>query len=330
MGKDPRERGRALRDEGAKLLISAAAGRAMWAARPPLTVTAAGSLDAVVLGGQPRIDVLTTDELAAAAARAHIDLAAATEADEPALQGFVSALRGTAGELLTLEALNDGRLPAPGRAVHAELIAHHHPGVDLAFHDAGGAIVDTANVKIAADPDVALRHFGRHPDVRLVYAPTDTAERLARMGFEVVGPSGVIPAEGPVIVDLGSPTASFDEQVRGALAGTVVDASTPLWQLVPWFGFTGVGIRAVRRLAAGADRATVRTLGAGDAAVAGAASTSGKLAALATGSTLSAIPFALVGAWTAQAAVATRRSWRQAAQRERVLRARLLDLPATR
>jgi hypothetical protein len=309
MGKDPRERGRALRDEGAKLLINAAAGRAMWAARPPLTVTAAGSLDAVVLGGQQRIDVsLTTDELAAAAERAHIDLAAATEADEPAIQGFVSALRGTAGELLTLEALNDGRLPAPGRAVHAELIAQHHPGVDLAFYDAGGAIVGTANVKIAADPEVALRHFGRHPDVRLVFAPTDTAERLARMGFEVVGPSGVIPAEGPVVVDLGSPTAGFDEQVRWALAGTVVDASTPLWQLVPWFGFTAVGIRAVRRLAAGADRATVRTLGAGDAAVAGAASTSGKLAAWATGSTLSAIPFALVGAWTAGAAVATQRS----------------------
>jgi hypothetical protein len=302
----------------------------VWAARPPLTVTAAGSLDAVALGGRPRIDVLTTDELAVAAERAHIDLAAATEADEPALQGFVSALRGTAGELHTLEALNDGSLPAPGAAVHAELIAHHHPGVDLAFRDSGGAVVDTANVKIAADPDVVLRHLGRYPEVRMIYAPTDTAERLGRMGFEVVGPSGIIPAEGPVIVDLGSPTASFDDQVRGALAGTVVDATTPLWQLVPWFGFTAVGIRAVRRLAAGADPATIRTLGTGDAVVAGAASTSGKLAALATGSALSAIPFVLVGAWTAQAAVATRRNWRQAAHRERALRERLFDLPATR
>jgi hypothetical protein len=62
----------------------------------------------------------------------------------------------------------------------------------------------------------------------------------------------------------------------------------------------------------------------------GAASTSGKLAATATGSAFVTIPFAIVGPWTAQAAVATRRSWRQATQRERALRAQLLDLPASR
>jgi hypothetical protein len=61
----------------------------------------------------------------------------------------------------------------------------------------------------------------------------------------------------------------------------------------------------------------------------GAASTSGKLAATATGVFVT-IPFAIVGSWTAQAAVATRRSSRQATQRERALRAQLLDLPASR
>jgi hypothetical protein len=150
---------------------------------------------------------------------------------------------------------------------------------------------------------------------------------LGRMGFEVVDAGGQIPPEGNVVIDLGEPTATYDEQVRDAFAGTIVDASTPLWQLVPWFGFSAVGVRAVRRFAAGADPASIRTLATGDTAVAAVASSAGKAAALTTGSALGAVPFAIVGAWTAQAAVATRRTWREAAERERDLRARLSMLP---
>jgi hypothetical protein len=186
-------------------LAESSRARALLAGRPPISIVATGSLDGAVTA-RPRIDVLAPNELAAAAERANIDLAAATAADEPALQGFVSALRGTAGELHTLEALVDGALPAPLGTASAELVTHTHPGVDLVFRDASGQVIDTANVKIAATPDVALRHFGRHDEVRLVYAPTDTAERLEGMGFEVVRPGGVIPAEGNTIIDLGRPT----------------------------------------------------------------------------------------------------------------------------
>jgi acetylornithine/succinyldiaminopimelate/putrescine aminotransferase len=74
----------------------------------------------------------------------------------------------------------------------------------------------------------------------------------------------------------------------------------------------------------------VKQLAIGDVAVTTVASTTAKAAALVTGSTLGAIPFALVGAWAAQAAVATRKTWRQAAAQEQQLRNRLLALPPRR
>jgi hypothetical protein len=319
-----------LLDQANRLVDSQRHSRAVWAVRPPLAIVTGAALDASVMSATPRVDVLAVDELTAAAERANIDLGAATSAEDPALQGFVSALRGTAGELHTLEMLSEGRLPAPPGSVSTELIAHEYPGVDLVFRDQAGRLIDTANVKIATSPDIALRHFGRHPDVRLVYAPTDTSERLAAMGIEMVGPGGTIPAEGRVVIDLGTPTETFDLQVREALAGTVVDASTPLLQLVPWFGIGAVGIRAARRLSSGANPTDVKQLAIGDVAVTTVASTTAKAAALVTGSTLGAIPFALVGAWAAQAAVATRKTWRQAAAQEQQLRNRLLALPPRR
>jgi hypothetical protein len=329
-GHDLRSEAARFRDQGDRLLDTMRLGREVWSVHPPLAIVTGASLDASVMNATPRVDVLAADELTAAAERANIDLAAATSADDLALQGFVSALRGTAGELHALELLSEGRLPAPEGSASTELIAHEYPGVDLVFRDQTGRLIDTANVKIATSPDIALRHFGRHPDVRLVYAPTDTAERLAEMDIELVRPDGIIPAEGRVVIDLGAPTETFDLQVREALAGTVVDTSTPLWQLVPWFGIGAVGIRAARRLSSGADPSAVRQLAIGDAAVTTVASTTAKAAALATGSTLGAIPFAVVGAWAAQAAVATRQTWRQAAAQEQQLRTRLLALPPRR
>jgi hypothetical protein len=325
-GHDPRAELRLTVSEQWDRLAESSQARAVLAGRPPISIVAAGSLDGAV-ASPARIDVLAPDELTAAAERAHIDLAAASTADEPALQGFVSALRGTAGELHTLEALADGALPAPVGTASAELVTHTHPGVDLVFRDARGHVLDTANVKIAANPDIALRHFGRHDDVRLVYAPSDTADRLERMGLEVVRAGEPVPTDGNVIIDLGTPTGLFDTQVRDALAGTVADATTPLWQLVPWFGFAAVGIRAVGRLSTGADHTVVRQHAMGDAAVAATASAVSKAAVIGTGSAFAAVPFALVGAWAAQALVATRRSWRQATAQQRQLRERLGELP---
>ena len=318
-GRDPARDVEALRADAERLRSDALTNRSTWSRRPPLLVAAGASWDAVqATGVDARVDVLAPDELTAAAERAYIDLSAARAADEPALQGFVSALRGTAGELHALDLLSEGKLPTPDGTSRVELITHEFPGVDLAFLDADGSLIDTANVKIAASPDIALRHFGRHPDVRLVYAPTDTAERLGTMGFPVVAPDEPIPAEGHTVIDLGVPTEVFDRQIRDGLAGTIVDASTPLWVLVPWFGLSGVAVRAIRRMAFGARPGSNRLRD--DLLVTASATGAGQGAALAGASALVAVPFALVGSWVAQAAIASRRSWRDAATRQRQLR----------
>lgn len=325
--RDPRRDAEALLDDATRMVECTSAARAAWAPHPPVLVTAAVSADAARLASaDPRVDVLTPDELFAAAQRAGINLDAARAADGPALQGFVSALRGTAGELHTLERLAAGDLASPAGTVRGELVAHHHPGVDLAFYDAAGRLVDTANVKIAANPDIVLRHFGRYPEVRLVYAPTDTADRLGAMGFHVVRPDGAIPATGQAVIDLGVPTETFDADVRDALAGTVVDVSTPLTQLIPWLGLGAVAVRALRRLASGADPAAVRRHAGDDLLVTGSAASAGNLAAVSFGSVAGAIPFAIVGAWVGQAAAASRRTWVDAARRQRELHDRIAAL----
>ena len=328
-GRDPARDVAALRAEAEQLRADALANRSGWSQRPPLLIAAGASWDALqTTGVDARVDVLAPDELTAAAERAYIDLSAARAADEPALQGFVSALRGTAGELHALDLLSEGKLPAPDGTSRVELITHEFPGVDLEFQDAGGNVIDTANVKIAASPDIALRHFGRHPDVRLVYAPTDTAERLGTMGFPVIPPDGTIPTEGHTVIDLGTPTEVFDRQIRDGLAGTVVDTSTPLWALVPWFGLSAVAVRAIRRMAFGAQPGKNRLRD--DLLVTAGTTGAGQGAALAGASALVAVPFALVGSWATQAAIASRRSWRDATTRQRQLREALNQLDGRR
>lgn len=308
------------------------AARAAWATRPPLTVTAGATVDVhLSIGNEPEIDVLAPDELAAAAERAGIDLSAATAADGMALQGFVSALRGTAGERATLEGLLDGSLPAPSGASAARLEVHTLPGVDLTFTDVSGLTVGAANVKIAADPNVVVRHFERYADtVPLVYAPSDTAARLAGRGYRVLEPDealGILIE--PTVVSLGRPTEAFDGEVREALAGTVIDASTPLTDLVPWFGFAAVGVRATQRLAAGASWGdTGRQVGR-EALVASSASAVGHGTAAVAGG-FAAVPGAIVGAWAAQAALEVRGDFRRTVQADQRLRRLLADLPARR
>lgn len=308
-----------MRADAERLRSDALANRSRWSRRPPLLIAAGASWDALhTTRVDARVDVLAPDELTAAADRAYIDLSAARAADEPALQGFVSAVRGTAGELHALDLLSEGKLPAPDGTSRVELITHEFPGVDLVFLDAAGSLIDTANVKIASSPDIALRHFGRHPDVRLVYAPTDTAERLGAMGLPVVAPDGTITAEAHTVIDLGTSTEVFDRQIRDGLAHTVVDASTPLLALVPWFGLSAVAVRAIRRMAFGTQPGGNRLRD--DLLVTSGATGAGQGAALAGASALVAVPFALVGSWATQASVASRRSWRDAATRQRQLR----------
>lgn len=318
-GRDPARDVEALLAEAEQLRADTLSSRSRWSRRPPLLIAAGASWDALqATSVDARVDVLAPEELTAAAERASIDLSAARDADEPALQGFVSALRGTAGELHALELLAAGQLPAPAGTSRVELITHEFPGVDLAFRDASGSLIDTANVKIAASPDIALRHFGRHPDVRLVYTTTDTAERLGAMGFPVVAPDGTIPHDGHIVIDLGTPTEVFDRQVRDGLTATVVDASTPLWAFIPWFGLSAVAVRAIRRMAFGAQPGSHRLRD--DLLLTAGATGAGQGAALVGASALVAVPFALVGSWATQATIASRRSWREATTRQRQLR----------
>ncbi|MCC5952054.1 MAG: hypothetical protein JJU45_08150 [Acidimicrobiia bacterium] len=313
-----------LADWAEQVAAAASAARLERLARErlPWTVTGAAAIDAVrAAAAHIPTGLLDDTALEDAAARAHLAEFAWADAAPESARGAFWGIRGTAGELWALEELEAGRLPMPDGATAVELVHHNEPGVDLHFVDAAGTEVAAANVKVAATEQVLLRHFGRHPDVALLYATSDAADAAAARGITVVpADAGSVTVSEPTVVDLGLSSADFDREVGGALHSAVSEPAAPgaseLAQSVPVVSLAVVAVRAARRLhhtrsigatADGVGRDLVRT---------GGGLAGGGIAAAAGGATVATAGGAVVGAGVANGLLRVRRLWRDAAARD--------------
>ena len=77
----------------------------------------------------------------------------------------------------------------------------------------------TANIKVAEDGDVILRHFQDHPDVEIIYASSDAADSVAttRINGEAITllrPGDSWPdSEGKIVVDFGERSTDLNSDV---------------------------------------------------------------------------------------------------------------------
>lgn len=180
---------------------------------------------------------------------------------EEATRAVLYGVRGAAGEYWVMERLIDGDLPVPAGADRVELIDFHEPGMDLRFFS-GGTEVVAANVKIAKDAAVVIRHLERYPDMALVYASSDAAAAAARAGYRLIdADASTFALNGePVVVDIGRASYEFDAEIVStldALAGTgaegvAFDPSIDLSVAVPWLSVAAITARATRRARSGA------------------------------------------------------------------------------
>jgi hypothetical protein len=290
----------------------------------------AGRERALLVYATPALDVLTTpvvtdnvdllgdSELAVAAERANVGHFDWHTAEAESVRGALTALRGAAGEYWVLERLASGELAMPAGAVAVELMAHHHPGVDLRFTDAMGDTVALANVKVAMNETVVLRHFGTYPDVPLVYATSDAAAGVGRHGIVVETGGTLETVSEPTVVDIGVLSTEFDDQIGGALAGGGI-AEAQFFSSFPWFSSVAIMYRAVQRVHAGEARAEVLLEVAGDGGRAGGGYLAGSVVAGATGSPLAGLPAAIVGAWAVGATLDVRKVWAGAVDSDRVV-----------
>lgn len=321
-GVDPMQDRRGLAD-GAEELARAARRshpRGVPDVRPPLLLLAAGAIDSLVADSTDvEADLIDHAELVRAAERANIDVGAMSAAEGEELRGFVSAVRGAAGEQWVTERLVSGELPVPDGTVTAVLHDFGVPGVDLTFHDGVGALIGAANVKIAGTADVVTEHLDRYADVvPIVYASSDAVTGAARMGVTVLEAGEQWDANtGPVVVDIGAPSTRFTDELTGALSAGVAEAS--VLDEIPWFSAGMVGIRAMRRLQAGASLAVASRAAGEDSIRSGAAVVAGRVVGelgLAAPVTAAA---AVAAGWAAHGALEVRRSWKDAARADTLL-----------
>ena len=309
-------------------LADQAEGMVAWAMRrhhrsgrdrgAPLVVAAA-ALDGLA-ADPPDIELVGDGELAAAAGRAGIHLSAMTEAQAEQLRGYVSAVRGAAGENWVVDRLAAGDLPVPAGTDRVVLQDFTAPGADLVFYGTGGEILSAANVKVAADADVIIEHLSRYADsVPIVYATSDAAADAARRGLVVLdGQAGDVDFDSPVVIDVGHSSGDFEAEVLEALDGVADAADFGLGDL-PWFSLGMIGLRALRRVQAGASRADALQETGRDAVRAGAVLAAGKAATeLGAGDPLTLAISVGVG-WTASAAMDVRATWRSAGHADTLL-----------
>ena len=319
-GKDPLQDRRAL--AGA---LEDLAGRArrthtkgVAGTRPPLLLLAAGAMD--TLSADAGADLVADPDLMAAAGRAGIDVAARSVAEGEQLRGFVSAVRGAAGEQWVADRLINGELPVPDGTVTAMLHDFGLPGVDITLRDGAGDVLGAANVKIAGTSAVVAEHIERYADaVPVVYATSDAVP--IHIGVPVVGPAGFI-GDGlePVVVDIGVPSTHFSDEVTAALAADIAEAT--ILDDLPCLSAGMVGIRAVRRLQTGASLAEVSRGMGEDTVRSGAAFIGGNVVGSLGAAGAGTAGAAVVAGWAAHGAMEVRRSWRDA----RLADTRLADM----
>jgi hypothetical protein len=254
------------------------------------------------------VEVLADSELASIAERAGIEHLEIGGADTERLRGVVIALRGAAGEHWVFDGLGRGALPMPAGTRDFELQDFTRPGIDVVFSDASGEVVETANVKIASSAAVVLEHFRRHPHVRIVYASSDAAQDAGEAGLAVVGVGDVLPLEGHVVVDIGRPSARFDDDVVDRLP-TAGDASHDVLDLFPWFSTGTIAVRALLRLQRGVAPLLVARQTGRESVVAGAGFATARLAARATTSEPTVAIIAMLSSTLTIGLLDVRRDW---------------------
>lgn len=261
-------------------------------------------------------DLLSDQELALAADRAGIDLASVDPSTMEELRGYLSALRGAAGEHAVVSLLTTGALPAPAGADIVTLEPFTTPGVDL--HFVGPGLDTAANVKIAADADVILAHFARYASqVPIVYASSDAAADAAERGLRVIAAGDALDlAAGPVVVDMGVASDTFDNEIIPYLDGSHVEDGLDLLPDIPWFSVGMIAVRGIARIRAGASAAEAARQAGNDAVRAGVTLAAGKTASIVGLPDPATAAAAITAGMAASAALEVRRSWRAAALRD--------------
>jgi len=263
-------------------------------------------------------ELLAGTELERALARSGVGGFAPGQSTEEATRAVLYAVRGAAGEHWVMERLVNGELPVPQGADRVELIDFHEPGMDLTFYSSATELV-SANVKIAQDAIVVMRHIERYPDMAVVYASSDAAASAARAGHRVIGADAApFTLDGsPVIVDIGRSSFDFDDEITttlDAVVGSDISVegvsgaiASDLLGVVPWLSIALITARSTRRARSGAPlRVVVREAGT-DGITAGAGLGAGSVVSSLGAST----PFTAASSFLATIAVGSLRLTRQ-------------------
>lgn len=322
--RDPIDERRVLADRAERL--SARVVRALGGSTGAPLVVVMAALDAMAMA-DPAGDLLPPAELARVAERTGIDLGDIDAPSVEQVRGYLSALRGAAGEYEVLDGLAAGTLPVPPGTNQVTLEGFTVPGVDLQL--LGPGIDTAANVKIASSADVIVDHFSRFGEqVPIVYASSDAAADAASRGLRVLQAHDLLDlGHGPVVVDIGVPSTTFDDRILPYIGGVdlgrvgvgntldVVD-TVGLLPEIPWFSVGMIGVRAVARLMAGMAAADVVRGVGGDALRAGTTLATGKVAAAAGLPEPASAAVVIAAGMAVTAALEVRRTWRDAADHD--------------
>ena len=223
----------------------------------PVLITAVGVEAVVAMHGSP--DLLGDSEFAEAALRAGVSGFRVDGAEAERVRGALTALRGAVGEQHVESLFSRSELTMPGGTAAARLTTFTEPGADIVFRDRHGDVIDLANVKVAATAQVIAEHFGRYPNVRIVYASSDAAADAAHrlVDVAVIGQGSPIPTSGKVVVDVGRSSGEFDADIDAAIDHLAAGWDDYLDWLdqIPWISGGMVAYRVLRRMQAGEGRA---------------------------------------------------------------------------
>lgn len=284
-----------------------AAASAAEAIRLAIGLEEAGA--GMVGDGRPLADWFADSDLQRAVERSRLGGFVPDAAETHALEAVLYGVRGAAGEYWVVDEIARGDMAVPTGAETVELVPHHQPGVDLVFFGPAGEVA-TANVKVARDANVVVRHFEQHRGIDIVYATSDAAADARARGLRVVGADGPILADGPVVVDIGRSSTDFDVEISDALtAAAQADAlsGTEIFCFVPWLALGAITTRAVVRLRSGVDTAAVLRTAVDDSTTA--------TVGIGTGTAFAALgasnPLAAAASFTASILTAAARSTRR-------------------
>lgn len=133
----------------------------------------------------------------------------------------------------------------------------------------------------------------------------------------MIGAGGAVDlADGPVVVDIGVSSATFDAEITPYLDGAEAADGFALLPEVPWFSVGMIAVRGIARLRSGASTADALRAAGGDAVRAGATLAVGKTAGLMSLPDPATAAAAVTAGMAVSAAIEVRRTWRAAESRD--------------